>query len=105
MNRFCIMIFSVVCIGIVATSAHADSLRTRQVTGRVTGIDTKAHTVTVEKKNSRVIVSVVGKSDIIQCTPKRSITDIMIGDKVTVKYYESEVENRAKSITITERAK
>jgi hypothetical protein len=27
----------------------------------------------------------------------------MIGDKVTVKYFESEVENRVKSITIKER--
>jgi ribosomal protein S1 len=96
------MVLSLVSAVIVVTSAHPDSLKTRQVTGNVTAIDTKSNTVTIEKKDRRVTVSVSEKSDIIQCIPKRSITDIMIGDRVTAKYVESEDENRAKSITIRE---
>ena len=84
-------------------AAYSESLKTRQVTGNVIAIDTKAQTITVEKKNRRVIVNVTEKSTIVQCMPKQSITDIMIGDKVIAKYFESEVENRVKSITIKER--
>jgi hypothetical protein len=101
---FRIIVLSFVSAAIVITSAYPDSLKTRQVTGNVTAIDTKSNRVTIEKKNKRVTVSVGEKSDIIQCITKRSITDIMIGDKVTAKYVESGVEKRAKSITIRDSA-
>lgn len=87
----------------VALSAEKTvSSKTRQITGNVTAIDTKANTVTVEKKNTEVILSVGEKTKIIECTIKSKITDIKIGDKVTAKYKETATENTAKSITIRE---
>jgi hypothetical protein len=93
------VVLSLVSSFIVVASAHSGSVKTRQITGNVTAIDTKSNTVTIEKKNSRVTVSVSEKSNIIQCSPGRSISDIVIGHRVTAKYVEDD-ENRARSITI-----
>lgn len=85
-------------------SEKTTSSKTRQITGNVTAIDTKTNTVTVKKKNREVTLSVGEKTKIILCTPKTTITDIKIGDKVTAKYTEADTKNTAKSITIRETA-
>ena len=94
---------SLVSVIVFAVASYPASLKSRQITGNVTAIDTKFNTVTVRKKNREVVVSVGEKTSIIKCTPKTSINDILIGDKVTAKYSESVVENRGRSITIKNR--
>lgn len=106
MKKFTIILISfLLCAVFVTVALSAEktvSSKTRQITGNVTAIDTKANTVTVEKKNTEVILSVGEKTKIIECTIKSKITDIKIGDKVTAKYKETATENTAKSITIRE---
>jgi Cu/Ag efflux protein CusF len=96
---------SVAMITALATTGFPASSKTRQITGKVTAIDTRSNTVTVLKKGKEVVVNVEEKTDIIQCTQKPSITDIKIGDKVTAKYKETGGENTARSITIREETK
>jgi Cu/Ag efflux protein CusF len=100
LNRISIVLMSLVLVVFFAAASHPASLKSRQITGDVTAIDTKSNTITVNKKNRDVVVKVGEKTSIIQCTPKTSITDILIGDKVTAKYSETEVENKGRSITI-----
>lgn len=103
MNRISIVLMSLVSVIIFTVASYPDSLKTRQITGDVTAIDTKSNTITVNKKNRDVVVKVGEKTSIIQCIPKTSITDILIGDKVTAKYSETGVENKGRSITINNR--
>ena len=100
MNRISIVLISLLSIITFAATSHSSSLKSRQVTGNVTAIDTKSNTVTVRKKNKEVMVRIGEKTNIIKCVPKTSITDILIGDKVTAKYSEFGVENKGRSITI-----
>ena len=102
MKRFTIILMSLIFVGVFVITGFTGSSKTRQITGNVTGINRKADTITVEKKNKKVILSVEDKTKIIQCTLKTSITDIKIGDKVTAKYTEGDAEDTARSITIRE---
>jgi Cu/Ag efflux protein CusF len=91
---------SLVSVIVFAAASYPASSKSRQITGNVTAIDTKSNTVTVRKKNKEVMVRIGEKTNIIKCVPKTSITDILIGDKVTAKYIETGVENKGRSITI-----
>ncbi len=106
LKRPIIIPISFLLCAVFMTVAFSDektvSSKTRQITGNITAIDTKANSVTVEKKNTEVILSVGEKTKIIECTIKSKITDTKIGDKVTAKYKETATENTAKSITIRE---
>jgi Cu/Ag efflux protein CusF len=77
----------------------------RQVTGTVTGIDIRNSTLTVTKKNRNVTLDINDKTSLTQCTNDPELTDIKIGDKVTVKYKENPGENTAKSVTIRAKEK
>lgn len=77
----------------------------RQVTGTVTGIDIRSGTITVSKKNRNVTLDINDKTSLTQCTSDPKLTDIRIGDKVTVKYKENPGENTAKSVTIRAKEK
>jgi len=102
LKRFSFVILSLVSFIVFAAASYPASLKSRQVTGNVTAIDTKSNTITVRKKNKEVMVRIGEKTNIIKCVPKTSITDILIGDKVTAKYSETGVENKGRSITIKE---
>jgi Cu/Ag efflux protein CusF len=77
--------------------AHAQH---RQVTGTITGIDIRNSTITVKKKNKNVTLVINDKTVLTQCTNSPALSDIRIGDKVTVKYKETPGKNSAKSVTI-----
>ena len=106
MKRFALVSMSLLFVFAVMTGVYAadntDESKARQITGNVTAIDTKSNTITVNKKNKEVALDIGEKTRIIQCTNKTAITDIKIGDKVTVKYRETGDKNRAKSVTIRE---
>lgn len=74
----------------------------RQITGIVKSVDTKTNTVTVEKNGREVVLSLEGKTRIIQCTEKNSIADLKVGDKVTANFLETTGKNSAKQIAVKE---
>ena len=98
LTLFLVMTFAKVLFA----SEETTSSKARQITGKVTAIDTGNNTVTVRKKDREVIINVEDKTKIIQCTMKTAITDIKIGDRVMAKYKETAGKNTAKSITIKE---
>lgn len=87
------------------TPKGVDSAQHHQITGTVTGIDLRNRTITVEKKNKNVTLDFNENTILTQCINNSSLSDIKIGDKVTVKYKENPDKNSAKSVTIRAVAK
>lgn len=81
---------------------EAVSSKTRQITGNVIALDKQKNTITIQKKDKKITLSVEENTKITQCTIKTAITDIKVGDKVTVRYKETGGQNTAKSIAVRE---
>ncbi len=84
----------------VIVPMEAPGAQHRQITGTVTGLDIKDGTITVTKKNKNVTLDITDKTKLTQCTHSPALSDIRVGNKVTVKYKENPGENTAKSVTI-----
>ena len=65
--------------------------KVKQVTGEVVAVDAKAKTLTVKGKKADVALSVDDKA-------AAKLADVKVGDKVTVKYKETDGKNVATSI-------
>lgn len=82
------------------TTAPAPAAKVKQITGEVKAVDTKANTLTVKGKKAEVTVTCNEKTKIMMGKEKKTLADVKVGDKVVVKYTESEGKNIAKSIAI-----
>ncbi len=65
--------------------------KVKQVTGEVVAVDAKAKTLTVKGKKADVVLSVDDKA-------AAKLADVKVGDKVTVKYKETDGKNVATSV-------
>jgi ribosomal protein S1 len=78
--------------------------KVKQVTGEVKAVDAKAMTLTVTKKMKGkaedTAVTVNDKTKITMGKDKKVLADVKVGDKVTVKYSETDGKMVAKSIAI-----
>jgi Cu/Ag efflux protein CusF len=74
--------------------------RTKQISGEVAEIDLKAQTVTVRGKNGTVSAGLTDKTKIVMNKEVRTLGDLQSGDRVTMKYKESDGKQTAKSIEI-----
>ncbi len=86
------------------TVAPTEKPKIKQITGEVKSIDPKAMTVTVMKKIKdqvkEITAVVIDKTKITMNKDKKTLSDLKVGDKVTMKYTESAGKNIAKSISI-----
>jgi ribosomal protein S1 len=85
----------------------AEKPKVHQVTGDVKAVDAKAMTVTVSKMMKgkaaeETVVTVSDKTKIKMDKENKTLADVKVGDKVTVKYTEAEGKKMAKSIAIHE---
>ncbi len=97
---FILLTFLLIALSIMPAYAAGKATAQKQITGTVTGIDRASKTITVTKKDKDVVLNIEGKTNIVQCTDDNDISDIKIGDRVTVQYQDKEDENTAKTITI-----
>jgi ribosomal protein S1 len=74
-----------------ATAEKKAPAKVMQVTGEVVAVDAKAKTLTVKGKKGDVALSVEEKA-------AAKLADIKVGDKVTVKYKETDGKNVATSV-------
>ncbi|HXX57308.1 MAG TPA: DUF5666 domain-containing protein [Thermodesulfovibrionales bacterium] len=70
--------------------------KVKQVTGEVAAVDAAAKTLTVKAKKGDVMLSADDKT---KFGKGKTIADIKVGDKVTVKYAEMDGKMVAKSVT------
>ncbi len=76
----------------------------KQVTGNVTAVDQKTMTVTVQGKKGEVTASVDKKTRIVEGKEKKTLADVQVGDKVTLKYSKVDGKDMAKRIIIKKAA-
>ncbi|MEW6674816.1 MAG: hypothetical protein AB1348_02150 [Nitrospirota bacterium] len=80
------------------------AVKIRQVTGEVKAVDAVAKTITVAKKVKdkveETVVTVDDKTKITLGKEKKTLVDVKVGDKVTVKYQVVDGKNVAKSVAI-----
>lgn len=87
-----------------SATAPAEKPKIKQITGEIKALDTKTMTVTVMKKMKdqvkEVTSTITEKTKITMDKAKKTLADLKVGDKVTLKYTESAGKNIAKSIAI-----
>jgi len=74
--------------------------KVKQVTGDVAAVDAKAKTITVKGKKGDVTAMVDDKTKIMMGKDMKTLADIKAGDKVKVKYSDTDGKMMAKSIAI-----
>ncbi|MGB9714785.1 MAG: hypothetical protein ACPL1G_00005 [Thermodesulfovibrionales bacterium] len=93
-----------VSLAVEEKAMTAGKPKVKQITGDVKAVDTIAKTVTVTKmvkgKAEETTVTVDDKTKIMMDKEKKTLADVKVGNKVTVKYTEVEGKNIAKSIAI-----
>jgi len=75
--------------------------KVKQVSGEVAAVDAKANALTVKGKKGDVAVTADDKTSVKIGKDKKSLADVKVGDKVTVKYAETDGKNVAKSILVS----
>ncbi len=78
----------------------AEPAKVKQVTGDVAAVDAKANTITVKGKKGDTVVTCDDKTKIMMGKDKKTLADVMVGDKVTVKYSEADGKMTAKIVAI-----
>lgn len=73
--------------------------KVQQVTGEVTAVDAKANTLTVKGAKGDVALT-ADKATVKIGKDKKSLADVKVGDKVTVKFSEADGKNVAKSVAV-----
>lgn len=74
--------------------------KVKMVTGDVAAVDAKAKTITVKGKKGDITAMVDDKTKIMMGKDVKTLADVKAGDKVTVKYSETDGKMTAKSIAI-----
>ena len=80
--------------------AMAKKATVKQVTGEVAAVDAMAKTITVKAKKGETTVTADDKTKVMMGKEKKTIADVKVGDKVTVKYSEADGKMVAKSVAI-----
>ncbi len=79
--------------------------RLKQITGEVTDIDLKSQTVTVVGKNGMFSIALTEKTKVMRDREPKSLSDVQVGDRVTIKYRQTGGKQTAKSLHIKTAAK
>lgn len=99
-----VFVITSVSLAVEEKAMPAEKPKVKQVTGNVKAVDTITKTITVTKmvkgKAEEITVNVDDKTKIVMDKEKKTLADVKVGDKVTVKYKEVEGKNIAKSVAI-----
>jgi Cu/Ag efflux protein CusF len=98
-----LFVFAVTSLSFAAAEKGMEKkapVKVKQATGEVTAVDAKAKTITVKAKKGDVTAMVGDKTKIMMGKDMKTLADINAGDKVTMKYSESDGTMTAKSIAI-----
>lgn len=96
-----------ICVAAFATSnapaaesaAPAPKAKIMRITGEITALDAKAMTLTVKGKKGDVSLVADEKTKVLIGKEVKGLSDLKVGDKVTVKYTEKDGKMVAKSIS------
>lgn len=95
-----IIILLLIVISIAGISYGAEKVKIKQITGEVGAVDAAARSLTVKGKKAEVVLSTDEKTTVKTEKEKKSLSDVKVGDKITIKYSEVNGKNVAKNIEI-----
>lgn len=99
MKKTILIICSFVLIFVLATTVFAkERPKLIQRTGEVVTIDAAAKSMTVKYRNDTIIITLTDTTFVKMQKERKSISDIKIGDRVTVWFFEK--DKTAKSVDI-----
>ena len=75
-------------------------VKVKRISGEVVTVDATAGTLTVKSKKQEVSLSTDDKTAVKKGIEKKTLADVVAGDKVIVKYKEVDGKNVAKSIAV-----
>ena len=99
-KTFAIVLSILFVFGFAALSFGA----TKQVTGKVTKVDQKAMTITVQGRKGEVTASLDKKTKVVEKKAEKTLADVQVGAKVTLKYSKTGGKDIAKRIIIKKAA-
>lgn len=94
------LICFLVAVLMAGSAIAADKVIVKQITGDVVTIDVAVKTLTVKGKKAEVVITADDKTTVKMNKEKKTLSDIKVGDKVTLKYAEVEGKKIARSIEI-----
>ena len=89
-----------VAVLMIGSAIAAEKVIVKQITGDVVTIDVAVKTLTVKGKKAEVVITADDKTTVKMNKEKKTLSDIKVGDKVTLKYAEIEGKKIARSIEI-----
>ena len=97
---FSIVLSILLVLSIAGVAVAKEKVKVKQITGDVAAVDAAAKSLTVKGKKAEVVISTDEKTVVKAEKEKKSLSDVKVGAKVTVKYSEVDGKNIAKSIEI-----
>lgn len=88
----------VLMLGLTNAAFAKERPKVIQRTGEVVAIDAVAKSMTVKYRNDTIIITITDETLVKMQRVRKSITDVKIGDRVTVWFFEK--DKTAKSIDI-----
>ncbi len=89
-----------VAVFMTGSAIAAEKIIVKQITGDVVTIDVAVKTLTVKGKKAEVVITADDKTTVKMDKEKKTLSDIKVGDRVTLKYAEIEGKKIARSIEI-----
>src|SRR5271169_1125324 len=101
MKRSLLYVFSFLIAGIMLGSAiAADKVIVKMVAGDVVTVDAAVKILTIKGRKAEVVIATDERTTIKIDKEKKTLSDVKVGDKVTVKYAVIDGKNIARSIDI-----
>ncbi|MCC6347863.1 MAG: hypothetical protein IT388_11800 [Nitrospirales bacterium] len=91
------LLFTLTLTGFVAA---AERVKVKQISGEVAAVDAAAKSMTVKGKKAEVVIVIDEKTTVKTDKEKKSLADLKVGEKVTVRYAEIEGKNVGRTIEI-----
>jgi hypothetical protein len=89
-----------VAVFIIGSAVAAEKVKVKLITGEVVTVDVTVKTLTVKGKKAEVVIIGDDKTIVKMDKEKKTLSDINVGDRVTVKYAQTEGKNIARTIEI-----
>jgi len=99
MKKILLIVLScLILLSMPGLAAAVEKVKVKHIAGEVAAVDAAANSLTVRGKRAEVVITANEKTSVKLEKKNASLADLKIGDKVTVKYSETDGKNIARSI-------
>lgn len=101
MKKILLIVFTgIIFFSLAGLVSAVDKVKVKQIAGEVAAVDAMANSMTVKGKMAEKVMTTDEKTVVKAEKKISSLSEIKIGDKVTVKYHEIGSNNIATSIEV-----